>query len=84
MLIEAVESADMAETELDEHLTCQGFISNHDSPSGGTDEQDILETEEEDKETMSPEMFVDTDVSEDEDAASSIRPLHLESEAGLR
>jgi hypothetical protein len=33
---------------------------------------------------MSPEMFVDTDISEDEDAAFSERPLHLEAEAGLR
>jgi hypothetical protein len=74
----------MAETEFDEHLTCQGFISNHDSPPGGKDEQDILETEEEDDETMSHEMLVDTDICEDEDAASSERPLHLEAEAGLR
>jgi hypothetical protein len=43
-----------------------------------------VKTEEEDEETMSPEMFVDTDVSEDEDAASSERPLHLEAETGLR
>jgi hypothetical protein len=33
---------------------------------------------------MSPEMLVDTDISEDEDTASSERRLHLEAEAGLR
>jgi hypothetical protein len=29
-------------------------------------------------------MLVDTNISEDEDAASSEHPLHLETEAGLR
>jgi hypothetical protein len=62
VLIEAVESADMTETEFDGHFTCQGFISNHDSPAGGRDEQDILETEE-DEETMSSEILIDTDIS---------------------
>jgi hypothetical protein len=84
VLIKAVESADMAEIEFDKHLTCQWLLSNHGSPPGGRDNQDILETEEEDEGTMSPEMLVDTDISEDEDAASSERPLHLEAEAGLR
>jgi hypothetical protein len=84
VLIEAVESADMAETECDEHLACQGFILNHDSPPGGRDEQDILEAEEQDEETRSPEMLVDTNISEHEDAASSEHPLHLQAEAGSR
>jgi hypothetical protein len=83
VLIEAVESADMAEIEFEEHLACQGFVSNHDSPPGGRDEQDILETEK-DEETMSPKMLVDTGISEDEDAASSELRLPLEAEAGLR
>jgi hypothetical protein len=48
------------------------------------DGQDILESEEEDRGTISPESMADTDFLEDENVAPFDLPLHIEAEKGLQ
>jgi hypothetical protein len=65
-------------------MACEGVGWHSHPPPFDKDNQDILETEEEDGETLIAEGMADIEISADEDASSSEWLLHLEAEASLR
>jgi hypothetical protein len=79
-----VESPDLAEAEFDKHIACDGLVSLQDPPPLENKGQEILEAEEEDGETITPERMFETNIYADQDTAYSGCLLHLETEAGLR
>jgi hypothetical protein len=79
-----IESPEDADKEFNDHIFCSGLESRCDLGSMDDDDHDILESEEEDIGTLSPENMDETDVLGNENAASSELPLHREAEEGLR
>jgi hypothetical protein len=65
-------------------MTCEGLTSPDDPPPVKDNGRDILESTEENEEMIPPQRMFDTDISADQDAAYSERPLHLEAVARLR
>jgi hypothetical protein len=82
--VDEIESTQLAEEEFDVHMARVELASPDDLPPFGKDDQNILETEEEeeeDGETITPDLMVGTDISADEYAGSHEHPLYLEAEA---
>jgi hypothetical protein len=79
-----VKFPNLAEAEFDEQMACEGLVSLHDPPLLEDNGHDILEVEEEDGETITPERIFETDRYTTQYIATSGRPLHLEAESGLR
>jgi hypothetical protein len=77
------ESFDVAEAEFEDHMNCEELQSRYDSEANDEGDQDILETEEEDRETLFPEEMADASFNMHEHPDPSERPLHLEAEEGL-
>jgi hypothetical protein len=78
------ESYELVEEEFNDHLSCAGLDSRYDQEDVEADNQDMLETEEEDRESAESESMDDTDFSEDDNLIASECPLFQEAEEGLR
>jgi hypothetical protein len=66
-----VESSEVAKAEFHTHMASQGLGLHHDLPPMDRGDQSILEAETENAETIPAETMVDTDISTDENGASS-------------
>jgi hypothetical protein len=54
------ESSELTEAEFDDHMACEGVTSPHDPPPFNGNGREVLETEEEDGEMITPQRMFDT------------------------